>query len=73
MKEWLVHHYNHHGIRRFYLMDDGSNPQMGSYDYAEFVDPRVITHRYLKPDERVSLPSFPFLYRSFPFSRFRED
>ena len=28
LTEWLVHHYNHHGIRRFYIMDDGSHPKM---------------------------------------------
>jgi len=21
MTEWLVHHYHHHGIRRFYIME----------------------------------------------------
>lgn len=26
LTEWLVHHYNHHNIRRFYIMDDGSSP-----------------------------------------------
>lgn len=62
MTEWLVHHYNHHGIRRFYLMDDDSNSKMASYDYAEFVDPRVVTHRFMNPSERVGhffyLPCF---------------
>lgn len=54
--EFLVHHYNHHNIRRFYLMDDGSNPEIASYDYSPFVDPQAITHRYMKPEGRVSLP-----------------
>lgn len=52
--EWLVHHYNHHHIRRFYLMDDGSNPKIASYDYSSFLDPRAITHRFMKPEDRVS-------------------
>ena len=58
LTEWLVHHYNHHGIRRFYIMDDGSDPRISTYDYQDFVDPRAITHRYMEPSERVSLP-FP--------------
>jgi hypothetical protein len=26
MTEWLVHHYHHHGIRRFYIMESVSFP-----------------------------------------------
>ena len=51
LTEWLVHHYNHHGIRRFYIMDDGSDPPISSYDYQNFVDPRAITHRYMDRSE----------------------
>lgn len=33
--EHLVHHYHHHGIRRFYIMDDGSSTPLSSYkDYG---------------------------------------
>ncbi len=33
LTESLVHHYHHHGIRRFYIMDDGSVPPMSSFEY----------------------------------------
>ena len=46
LTEWLVHHYHHHGIRRFYIMDDGSSPMLATLDYSEFIDPKAITHRY---------------------------
>ncbi|KFZ11323.1 hypothetical protein V502_07602 [Pseudogymnoascus sp. VKM F-4520 (FW-2644)] len=33
--EFLVHHYHHHGIRRFYIMDDGSATPLSSFkDYG---------------------------------------
>ncbi|OBT54615.1 hypothetical protein VE04_06352 [Pseudogymnoascus sp. 24MN13] len=38
LTEFLTHHYHHLGIRRFYLMDDGSSP--------------AITHRYYHPAQR---------------------
>lgn len=28
MTEWLVHHYHHHGIRRFYIMESVPFPQL---------------------------------------------
>lgn len=31
MAEFLQHHYYQMGIRRFYVMDDGSNPPMSQY------------------------------------------
>jgi hypothetical protein len=31
--EFFVHHYHHIGIRRFYVMDDGSDPPLSSYKY----------------------------------------
>ena len=30
LPEWLTHHYHHLGIRRFYIMDDGSVPPLSS-------------------------------------------
>lgn len=33
--EFFVHHYHHHGIRRFYVMDDGSSPRLSTFnDYG---------------------------------------
>ncbi|KAL2069136.1 hypothetical protein VTL71DRAFT_15474 [Oculimacula yallundae] len=33
MIEFFVHHYHHMGIRRFYVMDDGSDPPLSSFQY----------------------------------------
>ncbi|KAF8858994.1 hypothetical protein BDZ45DRAFT_742807 [Acephala macrosclerotiorum] len=30
--EFLTHHYYHHGIRRFYIMDDRSSPPLSSFN-----------------------------------------
>ncbi|KFY36043.1 hypothetical protein V494_05357 [Pseudogymnoascus sp. VKM F-4513 (FW-928)] len=33
--EFLIHHYHHHGIRRFYIMDDGSSTPLSTFkDYG---------------------------------------
>jgi len=49
LAEWLTHHYHHHKIRRFYIMDDGSSPVLATLNYTSFVDPRALTHRYYHP------------------------
>ncbi|CAF3356945.1 unnamed protein product [Rotaria socialis] len=47
LPEWLQHHYFHHNIRRFYIMDDNSYPP--HYLSQNFGIPReAITHRYLQ-------------------------
>lgn len=53
MAEWLVHHYAHLGIRRFYIMDDGSSPPLATLDYSKFIDTRALTHRYYLPETRT--------------------
>lgn len=63
LTEWIVHHYNHHNIRRFYIMDDGSNPRMSSYDYSEFVDERALTHRYMDPATRHKVVQQHVIYQ----------
>ncbi|KFY00794.1 hypothetical protein V490_01197 [Pseudogymnoascus sp. VKM F-3557] len=49
LTEWLTHHYHHLGIRRFYIMDDGSSPVLATLNYSAFLDPKAITHRYYHP------------------------
>ena len=44
LRESLIHHYHHLGVRRFYIMDDGSSPPLSSYDYG--VPRQIITHHY---------------------------
>jgi hypothetical protein len=35
LPEFFIHHYHHHGIRRFYIMDDGSSPALSTVkDYG---------------------------------------
>jgi hypothetical protein len=53
LTEWLTHHYHHLGIRRFYIMDDGSSPPLATRNLSAFLDPRAVTHRYYHPATRV--------------------
>ncbi|RDW63527.1 hypothetical protein BP6252_11072 [Coleophoma cylindrospora] len=47
LKEWMVHHYHHLGIHRFYVMDDGSEPPLSAMEDEEFGIPRsAITFNY---------------------------
>ena len=59
LREFLTHHYYHHGIRRFYIYDDGSSPPMAEHpgidDYN--VPKEVLSFNYIDsesvdPDER---------------------
>ncbi len=45
LPEFLIHHYHHHGIRRFYIMDDRSQPPLSSVsDYG--IPQSAITFKY---------------------------
>ncbi|RDW59009.1 hypothetical protein BP5796_11933 [Coleophoma crateriformis] len=47
LKEWMIHHYHHLGIHRFYVMDDGSEPPLSAMEDHEFGIPRsAITFNY---------------------------
>lgn len=49
--EFFVHHYHHMGIRRFYVMDDGSDPPLSSYEYPGI--PRsILTFTWQDPAHR---------------------
>jgi hypothetical protein len=51
LKEFLIHHYNHIGIRRFYIMDDGSLPPLSEFsDYG--IPKSAITFVYFSAAER---------------------
>lgn len=53
MNEFLTHHYYHHNITRFYIMDDGSEPPLSSFDYPGI--PRsALTFTYSNRATRVS-------------------
>ena len=51
LRESLVHHYHHLGMRRFYVLDDGSNPPLSTFDYG--IPAAAVTHVYLAPEKRI--------------------
>ncbi|KAF3938780.1 hypothetical protein ABW19_dt0201959 [Dactylella cylindrospora] len=51
LQEFLTHHYHHLGVRRFYIMDDGSVPALSNHQ--DYPIPRsTITFYYFTPSER---------------------
>jgi hypothetical protein len=54
LPEWFVHHYHHLGIRRFYIMDDGSEPPLS--EVTEYGIPREhITFQYFDQTQHVGV------------------
>ncbi|KAL8708071.1 MAG: hypothetical protein Q9220_007003 [cf. Caloplaca sp. 1 TL-2023] len=51
LPELLQHHYHHLGVRRFYIMDDGSQPPLSGKDYG--IPASVLTFDYFYPHEHV--------------------
>ena len=53
MPEFFIHHYHHHGIRRFYIYDDGSIPPLEEHPYIEGygIPKEAITFVYVKPED----------------------
>jgi hypothetical protein len=49
--EFLIHHYYHVGIRRFYIMDDGTDPPLSTLTDQFGIPPETITF-YYNPYER---------------------
>lgn len=43
--EFFVHHYHHMGIKRFYIMDDGSKPPLSDYEYPG-IPREVLTFKF---------------------------
>jgi hypothetical protein len=52
LTEWLVHHYHHMGIKRFYIMDDGSEPPLSAFQYPG-VPRSALTFTYQERATRV--------------------
>jgi hypothetical protein len=53
LKEWFSHHYHHLGIRRFYMMDDGSSPALDNTE--DYPIPRsAISFRYFTREKRTA-------------------
>jgi len=53
LNEWLVHHYTHMNITRFYIMDDGSEPPLSSFKYPG-IPSSALTFNY-QPRETRSI------------------
>ena len=47
LPEFFAHHYFHHGIRRFYVFDDGTEPPLSSASYP--IPSQAITWVYFQP------------------------
>lgn len=53
LSEALVHHYHHLGIRRFYLMDDESEPPLSTYRNWGIPREHITFHYYNRTTDRV--------------------
>lgn len=52
ISEWFTHYYHHHGIRRFYVIDDGSEPPLSERENIYDIPSSAITFDYISRDER---------------------
>lgn len=50
LQEFFTHHYHHMGIRRFYVMDDGSDPPLSSFEYP--IPREALTFTWQDPASR---------------------
>lgn len=57
--EYFVHHYHHMGIRRFYVMDDGSDPPLSSFEYPG-VPRSVLSFTWQDPASRSPTQQLAF-------------
>ncbi|EPE36643.1 Nucleotide-diphospho-sugar transferase [Glarea lozoyensis ATCC 20868] len=53
LSEVLLHHYHHLGIRRFYLMDDGSEPPLSTYEDWSIPREHITFHYYNRTTDHV--------------------
>jgi hypothetical protein len=61
LPEFFIHHYYHIGIRRFYIVDDGSNPPLETF--TNYGIPReAITFKYWDPEETKDRKMQPIFY-----------
>ena len=69
MIEFFVHHYHNMGIRRFYVMDDGSDPPLSSFQYPGI--PRTaLTFTYQEREGRDGYMQLTFY--TWCIERYRE-
>jgi hypothetical protein len=53
LPEVFIHHYHHLGIRRFYIMDDGSEPPLSSYEDYGIPRKHLTFHYWNRTTDRV--------------------
>ncbi|KAF4637094.1 hypothetical protein G7Y89_g998 [Cudoniella acicularis] len=53
LPEFMTHHYHHLGIRRFYIMDDGSEPPLSTYDDYGIPRKHITFHYYNRTTDHV--------------------
>ena len=53
MPEFFIHHYHHHGIRRFYIYDDGTFPPLAEKPYIDSwgIPEENIEFTYVPPED----------------------
>ncbi|MCJ1280232.1 hypothetical protein MMC21_008059 [Puttea exsequens] len=52
IKEWFTHYYHHHGIRRFYVVDDGSEPPLKTRTDLFDIPSSAITWDFISRESR---------------------
>jgi hypothetical protein len=58
--EWLTHHYHHVGIKRFYIMDDGSEPPLSTMNLNHSIPESAITFHYQDRSTRAGAMQIVF-------------
>ncbi|KAJ9144286.1 Glycosyltranserase family 2 [Pleurostoma richardsiae] len=53
LPEWLQHHYYNMGIRKFYIMDDGSSPPVSDFLDTYPIPAEAIEFHYYDESERI--------------------
>ncbi|KAF8859396.1 hypothetical protein BDZ45DRAFT_589913 [Acephala macrosclerotiorum] len=69
MNEFFTHHYYHHNIRRFYIMDDGSDPPLSSFEYPG-VPRSALTFTY--EDRKTRVQHMQMMFYSWCMERYAD-
>ena len=76
LDEFLTHYYYHHGIRRFYVMDDGSDPPLSytpNFGIPPFAVPRsAVTFTYIPRIPDRPQPFQHTIYEDYCIGNFGE-
>lgn len=71
LAEFFIHHYHHHGIRRFYLYDDASKIPLN--ETADYGIPRsAVTYTYIPTDPNRPEDFMGMIYRDYAMKLYRD-